>query len=121
MTCVSDKSGIASSLVLLREYQPSIATTPVKRKTRNLLRAQISMIRFIIANFPLPSAPVSAKLSHRSPARRPRHLLDERRHRFQESSDQTSFARRVCFHPPWPHRERKALSGCHRRNRLVQG
>src|SRR6266700_2780325 len=89
ITCVSERSGIASSLVLLSEYHPSVPATAVNMKTMNLLRAQISMIRFIIGQLPA-SIRSTATTHHRSRARMPLRLHDGRRHTPRVSSDQRS-------------------------------
>src|SRR6266568_3494205 len=48
ITCVSDRSGIASSFVFFIECQPRSRATPMNRKTRNLFFAQMSIIRLIM-------------------------------------------------------------------------
>src|SRR5437870_10763720 len=81
ITCVSERSGIASSFVLFSEYQRSVPATAVNRKTMNLLRAQISIIRFIIERLPA-SVPSTASSHHHFRARMPLHLHDGQRHKF---------------------------------------
>src|SRR6266567_4953555 len=48
ITCVSDRSGIASSFVFFSECQPRSRATPMNKKTRNLFFAQMSIIRLIM-------------------------------------------------------------------------
>src|SRR5262245_49000404 len=54
MTCVSDRSGMASRVMFLIEYNPASVAIPTKRKTMNLLRAQNSIILSIIASLLFP-------------------------------------------------------------------
>src|SRR6266581_7844095 len=48
ITCVSDRSGIASSFVFFIECQPRSRATLMNKKTRNLFSAQMSIIRLIM-------------------------------------------------------------------------
>src|SRR5574341_391200 len=50
MTCVSDRSGMASRVMFLIEYDPANVAIPMKRKTMNLLCAENSIILLIIAS-----------------------------------------------------------------------
>src|SRR6266540_937603 len=50
MTCVSERSGIASSVMFLIDHSPISVATPMKRKTMNLLWAHASMILLIMAS-----------------------------------------------------------------------
>src|SRR5262249_39780516 len=50
MTCVSDRSGMASRVMFLIEYNPANVAIPMKRKAMNLFRAQNSIILSIIAS-----------------------------------------------------------------------
>src|SRR5262245_19605944 len=50
MTCVSDRSGMASRVMFFIEYNPASVATPMKRKTMNLLCAQNSIILLITAS-----------------------------------------------------------------------
>src|SRR5436309_9443069 len=48
MTCVSERSGIASSVIFLIDHTPKSVAIPMKRSTMNLLCAQASMILLIM-------------------------------------------------------------------------
>src|SRR5215813_4424026 len=50
MTCVSERSGMASRVMFLIEYNPANVAIPMKRKTMKLLCAQNSIILSIIAS-----------------------------------------------------------------------
>src|SRR5215813_3214559 len=50
MTCVSDRSGMASRVMFFIEYNPPNVAIPMKRKTMNLFRAQNSIVLSIIAS-----------------------------------------------------------------------
>src|SRR5215472_7918411 len=52
MTCVSLRSGIASSGMLRADHQPATTAAAVSRNTRNGLRADQSMTRLIIGSMP---------------------------------------------------------------------
>src|SRR5215471_12183796 len=50
MTCVSDRSGMASRVMFFIEYNPANVAIPMKRRTMNLFRAQNSIVLSIIAS-----------------------------------------------------------------------
>src|ERR1035438_2453396 len=55
ITCVSERSGIASSFVFLIAFHPSTMATATKRKIRNLFLSLNSIILFIIGIAPRSS------------------------------------------------------------------
>src|SRR5438105_3818283 len=52
ITCVSLRSGIASSGMCVIDHVPPATAAPTRRKIRNLLRAENSMMRLIMLMFP---------------------------------------------------------------------
>src|SRR3989338_929780 len=48
MTCVSDRSGIASSRMFFMQYQPPAIATAVRARTRNLLWADQAIVFLIM-------------------------------------------------------------------------